>query len=52
MLAACRAALHRVDLSLDAGTLVLCRWSGSRDLLDPDGVTAHGIADFTIITDG
>ncbi len=52
MLAEVRDALHRVDLTLDAGTLVLCRVSGMRDLRDPDDVTAHGIADITIITDG
>lgn len=52
ILAAIYGALHNADLSLSGGALVLCRWESARDLMDSDGVTAHGIATYRIITDG
>lgn len=52
ILAAANAALHWHDLAISAGTLVLCRISGRRDMLDPDGETSHGVLDLSIITDG
>lgn len=52
IMAAIYIALHWHNLSLSSGALVLCRESGRRDMDDPDGVTSHGVIDFTIITDG
>lgn len=52
IMAAVVAALHQTDLTLDAGTFVLGRWVGSRDMLDPDGQTTHGIVEFHFLTDG
>ena len=45
-------ALHWHALALEAGAAVLCRVSARRDMDDPDGVTAHGIVEVTILTDG
>ena len=52
LMAAIVAALHEIDLTPDAGTFVLGRWAGSRDMLDPDGITTHGIVEFRFLTDG
>lgn len=52
VMAAINEALHRRDLELEAGVVVLCRVSSARDMADPDDVTTHGIVELQIITDG
>jgi hypothetical protein len=46
------AALHWHALTLDAGTAVMCRINGRREITDPDGITSHGMLDLQILTDG
>lgn len=50
-MAAVVAALNDVTLSLDSKTAVLVRLSDQRVMMDDDGVTAHGVQRWRIITD-
>lgn len=52
IMAAVHGALHWATPTLDAGSVVMCRENGRRDVADPDGVTTHGMLDFIIVTDG
>lgn len=42
-------ALHRQDIVIEGAHTVLCLWEFAESLLDPDGVTRHGIQRFRII---
>lgn len=44
------AALHRVQLPLSNGYTVTCNFDWQHSMLDPDGVTRHGIIRFRLLT--
>lgn len=44
-------ALHRYDLPVTGLNTVTVEWEHSETLLDPDGLTRHGILRFRIITE-
>lgn len=47
-----KAALHDVDLVVGAGKFILGLLESSQAMLDPDGLTRHGVQRFRFITQG
>lgn len=44
-------ALHRHDLSITGEHTVTCEHEYAESLLDPDGITRHGVARFRVLTE-
>lgn len=48
---AVRRALHDADLSLSQNALVMIEHAQSRAMRDPDGITNHGVCEFTAVVE-
>lgn len=46
------AAMNNAEPALDSKTVVMLRLESQRLMLDPDGVTHHGVQRWTVVTDG